>query len=431
MMFKVKKWSIFCCTLVILFTLVGCGGKSSSSAGKDGGVALTLSTIWIDSQSGAKVYTDRVEEFNEEHPDITINLEKTPHDQYKTKLSIQGTGNQLPDLFQVWPGAGMKPLVDGGVVMPINSVSDKMKGTIPEELLEEWSVDGQQYALPATVNYNGIIYYDEDILANVGFDEFPENYEELKTLITKLNDEGITPFVMGNKAKWPAQSSYLSTIADRVTGSEFLPNVLDGEEAFTDDNFIDALSIIVELKDLNAFNEDMNTIDDAEARGKFVQDKAAMFMSGSWTTEPLLDEKPDNKKVSVANFPSIDGGKGNPGMMAGHTATGLGVNSSLEGKEKEAALEFIEWFYSEDLYEDLMKDGSLVPVEVSADGIPELLTEANNVADGVTPVYDATLEQDLITTINNGLQSLLTGSTTPEELAKQMQNQLDKELSEN
>jgi raffinose/stachyose/melibiose transport system substrate-binding protein len=43
----------------------------------------------------------------------------------------------------------------------------------------------------------------------------------------------------------------------------------------------------------------------------------------------------------------------------------------------------------------------------------------------ISPVYDAVLSPTVIDVINNGLQSLVSGQISPEELAQEIQNAVD------
>ena len=166
-----------------------------------------------------------VSEFEKQNPNVKITLQTTANDQYRTKLKTQAAGKQLPDIFLVWPGSRLTPLVQGKVVQPINDVVKNMDTTVPKSNLAPFTVNGNVYGVPTTMSYTSIIYYDKDALKSVGYDSFPTTYADLKTLITKLKAKGLVPIELGDKAQWPLQSCYMSTIGDRLTGSDFLANI--------------------------------------------------------------------------------------------------------------------------------------------------------------------------------------------------------------
>ncbi|TDQ37733.1 extracellular solute-binding protein [Aureibacillus halotolerans] len=415
--------SLLFAVLLIALTACGSGGSEQQSEASDGAVELTLWTDWTEDRPENTAYKQTIEKFNQEHEDIKVTIEAIPHDQYETKLRTQAAGKQLPDMFRVWPGARLEPLAKGGATLPLDPIMDTWKDVIPESALKAYQYDGTQYAIPANISLTSLIYYRKDMVADAGFETFPKTYDELKALITALNDAGTTPIALGNKSIWPLQSVYISTIADRFTGSDFLPNVLSGEGTFENPLFVDSLAVIDEMTKLNAFNSDLNTIDESQARGKFIAGDTAMHFAGSWAIGPILDSIEDLDNIGVAPFPSFAGGEGDPSAIAGSAGGAIALSSQLEGEKQEAAFTFMKYFYSDPLYQELVKANIVVPVEVEVgDDVPAVYQEANALMQGgITPVYDATLSPELTDLINNGLQSITLGDMTPEELAKKMQ----------
>ncbi len=443
-MFKrfAKKGLLSVTLLALILSAAACGGggdrnnnaadSSSTNSPKNSAnetatterlVELSLWTIWVNDES--KPQLDQIKAFEESHPNIKINMEAFPHDQYKVKVKTSAAGKQLPDIYQVWPGAELEPLVNAGVIAPIDDIIDNWKDKIiPADLLTAYAIDGKQYAVPGNQNYTHTIYYDKDQVAQAGFNEFPTTYADFKTLISKLNENKVTPIVLGNKGQWVLQSCYISTIGDRFTGANFLADALSGKKQFTDPQFVKGLSVIEELAKMNAFNSDMNSIDNNQQRDVFLQGKAAMFIEGSWAIGDITAKSPADKNIGIAFFPSVEGGDGKPNAVSSVVGTGLGINSNLTGEEKAAAEEFMKFFYNEDFYKHMMQQGVVVPANVATpDDIPVLFKEFVSKAQNTSfaPVYDAVLPAKLTDTINNGLQALTFGAVTPEQLAEDMQ----------
>lgn len=428
-----KKLLMLCLALSFIVLAVGCGSNNSATAPSDAQsngekVELTFwNTFTLDDREH-EILRQRVEAFQKEHPNIILKVESIPHDQYKVKVRTQAAANQLPDLIQVWPGAELEPLVKANLLLPLDDIVGEWKDKlIPAEQMKDYAIDGKQYAIPANKVITHLIYYDKDMLAKVGYNEFPNTYPEFINLIKKLKANGITPIALGNKGKWVLQSCYLSTIADRFTGSDFLSEVLAGKRKFTDPDFVKALSVIKELADIGAFNEDMNSLENTQQQQMFLQGKAAMMIEGSWALNGLLAKMPEGKKIGIAVFPPVEGGKGDPTALSGTLGYGIAINSKIDEKKKEAAYTFLRYFYQPPLYEEFLKAGTLVPakVEVPSD-VPEPFKEVMKLAEGkISPVYDAVLSPTVIDVINNGLQSLVSGQISPEELAQEIQNALN------
>ncbi len=439
-MIQKKKASLLFIFITLILVLFGCSSNGNKDNSSDGGnkgnnagskenevVELTLWNTWADEAAEGPSAVKRVEDFNASQDRIKIVLETTPHDQYKTKLKTQAAGKQLPELLQVWPGAELEPLATGGALKSIDSIKDNWKDLIPDSVMEDYAYDGVQYAIPGTMSFTSLIFYDKDMVEEAGFSEFPTDYEEFKKLISNLKDNGHTPIHLGNKGQWVLQSVYISTIADRLTGSDYLENLLAGNAKFTDKEFIDSLEIIDELTKMGAFNEDMNTLDDIQSREQFFQGNAAMHIGGSWNVGPIIEGISENQNVGIARFPEIAGGKGDPNKVSGVSSVGVALNADLTAEQEEAAHEFLKYFYSEELYTDWVRDGLMVAGDINVpEDVDPIIKEVIAVtSDGIAPVYDGVLSPALTSIINNGLQPITIGAMTPEQLGEELQNELD------
>ncbi|WP_245154044.1 extracellular solute-binding protein [Jeotgalibacillus proteolyticus] len=407
------------------------GGDGASGSGSNGDqVELTFWNIWTEASPQNEASKAAVERFMEENPDIKIVQENIAHDQFKVKVKTQAAGRQLPDLVQVWPGAELTPLVDGELIQPIDDILDTWDGVISDTMFADYNVDGAQYAVPANVTPTSLVYYNKDMLAEAGYEEIPATYDEFKQLIEDLKAQGDIPITLGNKGQWLLQSSYISTIGDRMTGSDFLQDVLAGEAEFTDERFITAVEVIQEMAEMEAFNNDFNTLDNIQHRELFVAKEAAMMIDGAWSLGPIVEAIEDEGNLGIGVFPEIEGGDGDPEAVSAVTGTGIAINSELEGKELEAAQKFLQEFYSEDYYTELMEGDILVAADIETpDSASDALKRVSEIISKKTaPVYDATVPVDLTDAINSGLQEVSIGTLTPEEFAENLQRIVDNSL---
>lgn len=413
-------------TIGMLTLLAGCGGSTEDADGSGNGDAVELS-FWASAnpdRDDFKLTMDRVEQFNEEHDDIQLKIETTPHADYRTRLNTQAAGGQLPDIFQVWPGAELQPLVDGNAVGSLNAIVDNWtdNGLLNEDALADFTFDGEVYAIPSVQNPTSFVFYNVDMLEELGYDEFPQTYDAFKELITDLRGDDTTPIALGNSASWVLQSVYISTIADRFTGNDFIPQVLEGERSFTDSDFVDALGVIEELVEMEAFNEDLNTIDDNQMIEYFLQERSAMVIDGNWGAISILTNKPDDMNVGIAPFPL-----GDSGTISTVYGNSWSLNADLSDEKREAAETFLKWMFHEEFYQELIGVGRVVAAEVDmpedADLDPLFLDMLALSQDAPpAPVYDAVLPQAINNVLQNELQAITIGRSTPEEAAQNIQN---------
>ncbi|MDO3413284.1 extracellular solute-binding protein [Saccharibacillus sp. CPCC 101409] len=420
---------------MLLTVTTACGGfapktdnASGGSSGGDGDqITLTMTHPWTSPNVDNEVYKARIAKFEEEHPDIVIKQDGVASEQYKTKLRTLAAANNLADINVVWPGADLAPLVEGKLVQPINDIMDSWSSILPEEALAGFNVDGQQYAIPTKQNFVDIIYYNKELFAQVGYDTFPATYDEFIDAIKKLKEAGITPISLGNKERWPLQSSYISIIGDRFTGSDFLPAVMEKKAKFTDPEFVKALAVIQELSQLKAFNVDANNMDSVQAQDYLIQGKAAMHISSATVDGRVRINNENGDKFGIALFPSVEGGKGDPAKSAGIVQYGIAIKSGLDEKTKAAAEEFMQYFVNEDLYTELVRSGVNVPadIDIPEDASPYLKEMIELTKGGTAPVFDSVVPAEVVDVLQNGLQALTIGQGTPEELAKEVQEAFD------
>jgi raffinose/stachyose/melibiose transport system substrate-binding protein len=432
----IRKSLLVSASTALVAALAGCGGAATEQ-GKaaapetKGPVTLTLEDNWSTPNVDNTIYKERIKKFQELNPDIKIDAQDIPSAQYRTKLRTEAAGNSMPDMFILYPGIEMDPYIAADVLMPIDEIMDTWKGILPQQALAGFNVNGKQYAVPTKMTFVDIIYYHKDMLAKVGYNEFPKTYSSFLDLVKKLRDSGVTPLAIGNKNRWPMQSTFMSAVEDRIAGSDFLPKVNKGEAKFTDPDYIKALNVVSDLVKLDAFNADINSMDEVQQQDYFLQRKAAMTMTSSTIDTKFRGGNPDKAaadNIGIALFPAVEGGKGDPTKSAGVIQYGIGLSKSLTGAKKEAALKFLKYFYAPELYQTLMSKGIVVPakVDMPADTTPYLKEMLQLTQNGSALVFDSVMQPAVKDALENGLQAITTKQKTAEQVAKEMQDAVDK-----
>ncbi|MDX6154383.1 ABC transporter substrate-binding protein [Marinococcus sp. PL1-022] len=405
--------------------LAACGNDSGSGGDDD---VVTLS-YWKSADTGRpdfEAFMEVVNKFNDEHEDIQLDVNTTPNDDYRTRLNTRAAGGDLPDVFQVWPGAELRPLVEAGAVEPIDDIEDYWldSGLLEEGSFDEFTIEDNTYAVPVNSNPTHFIYYNKDMLSKAGYDSFPEDYDGFLQLIEDLKDEEVTPISLGNSGGWVLQSVYISTIADRFTGPDFLEDVENGDRKFTDPEFIQGLEVIEELNNMEAFNNDLNTIDSMQMIDQFLQEESAMVMDGNWAATEIIENKQEDQDIGITTIPL-----GDRNSISNTMGSASAINSDISDEKKEAAKEFLKWLYNEELFKELQSVGRIVPtnVENPNDELDPLINEMMEITQEAenAPVYDATLTPSLNDELENQLQALTLGEATPEEIGEALQKEVE------
>ena len=134
----------------VLLLTAGCDGSKSKET-KTGTVTLNY---WQHSSLGRdKIVQELANKFMAENPDIKVNLEFIPEDDYSTKLISSLAANSGPDVFQVQAGMIGK-LAKAGSIQPLNE-NIISNSTVESEFIpsttDSLKYNGKYYGLPTDV----------------------------------------------------------------------------------------------------------------------------------------------------------------------------------------------------------------------------------------------------------------------------------------
>ncbi|GKU76194.1 extracellular solute-binding protein [Paenibacillus sp. L3-i20] len=379
-----------------------------------------------------------IDEFQVKNRNITFNIQAIPPDGYRSRLKIVAAADEMPDVFVMWSGAMTQEFSSAALIQPINELIDAYPIWRDEFLpnsLEAFTENGSTYAAPMGLSPTSILYYNKKVLEQNDLC-VPKTWDELMHAIKKLNDNGITPIALGNKAAWPAQSSIFSTLADRVTGTEwFMKAAKQDGASFTDPVFVEALTYMKKLAEADAFQKDYNSIDNIQMELMFAQGKAAMMIDGGWAVTKLAANttKEVMNEMGATVFPTIPGGKGDPNTLAGVVGSGMALGKDALGAKKEAALKLIYAMSGPEAQRRTLESNQLVSYKIDLDKskVSPIFAEVYDLVNSVrlTPVYDGVLTSGSSEAVNNGLQELLAGGD-PKEIAEKIQEAHKKALAQ-
>ena len=142
-----------------------------------------------------KGYQAIIDKFNEENPDIVIEMNTVPDP--GTVLTSRISSGDIPVIFSDYPTqTQFKQKVANGYVQDLSD--QEFLSNVNESSLEMTKQeDGGYYALPYSRNYIGV-YYNQQIFEDNGI-EIPTTWEEFLAVCDKLKEAGITPVGMHGK----------------------------------------------------------------------------------------------------------------------------------------------------------------------------------------------------------------------------------------
>lgn len=400
--------------------MAACGGGGSSA--DDNTIVFWHNATAGD---GRQYWEDFAAAFESEHEGVTVQIEAIQNEDYEGKLTtaMQDLGSG-PDVFMTLGGQKDRDMIAAGQLMDL---TDKISDTVKTQMaasLDSATYDGKIYGVPTTVQPGGI-WYSKDLFAQAGITEAPTTWEELMDACQKLKDAGIDPIAVGAKDAWPAAHWYY-WLSLRICS----PDVYDESMAnkdFSAECWTAAGEKLQELNDAGYFNEGYLTTTAQQgassSAGLLANHKAAMELMGTWEPGVVRDLTPDQQPMADLGFfafPSIEDGEGEEGALMG-SATSNGVNPEAP----EIAIDFVNKMAEKEWQDKFATAFSTIPAsaESQADVEDESLAgliEALNASDGMKLWMDTSLGANIGTALNTGVVNMLSGTGTPEDIVKAM-----------
>lgn len=400
-------------------------------------VTLTVLNYQQADQAGYAEDVAIWQKFQQDNPDITLNIEVLFNDPYHQKLQAYAAAGTMPDVFYVWPGARSAVIHEKKLAKDLNQLLGaaylkdfSAAATNPANQLGKYMA-----MLPQSFTYTSVMYVNKKLLADNGF-ALPKTYADLKKMVPKLKAKGVAVAMLPNKDAWPMQSCLFSTVVGRMAGNDFLDAIVAGKARFTDRPFVAALEVIANLYKDGILSRGDVQVGYGEAAGMFAAGKAAIYIDGDWRAGAYITDKASGKALiapsaqesdyALLPFVSIPGEK-NPGVVSAVAGTGWAVSASIPaGSAKEkAAVKLMKYLYSPEVQAIRFGTGAYVPTRKGVEAAVEPLVAKVPLFYADNPktcyVIDGVLDPAVYNVINDGLIAIGLGTKAPAVVAAEVQ----------
>ena len=126
------------------------------------------------------------------HPDITINESVLSNDDYKTQIATQAAADDLPDVFLL-QGMNTKAWAEQGLILDLTDTIKESPyyDSYNQAFFTPFTTDGKTYGFPVlTTGTCSVVMYDKQAWADAGYDEFPDNWEDIQKADEDFNAIG-------------------------------------------------------------------------------------------------------------------------------------------------------------------------------------------------------------------------------------------------
>lgn len=320
---------------------------SEASANTDLSGTLTF-TIWDNNLNDFIEQNDMVGKFQETYPNVDIEVEKIKDDsEYWNAMKMRASANQLPDVMfnKTFTLARFKDyLVDlSGTTACANN-----------ELAEGYAIDGKVLGIPMTSGYE-YVYYWKDMFAEAGV-EVPTTWTEFEEAAKKLqdyygkDDPDFMAIACGLKDEWP-DYPYMEFMPALESGNGQNWNTMAALDApFAEGTDIyNAYSKVYSLFTSGVLGKDPLGLGNDQVTSLFAAKKAAIIALGDWGLQNIQNGAEDTSELGTFYLPTRNTEE-DPYNVIVQGDSFMGVTT--HSKNQEAAIAFVEWFYSDAWYPD-------------------------------------------------------------------------------
>ena len=327
--------------------LTACGGSGGSSGGGDG---KTL-TLWThnDEDSWNESYQSIVEAYMEEHPDVTVNIESFPYDEYESKVQTALMSKEGgADIYELWGGWGVDYAPSGALAQLPEEMEKDVRDKCYENTYGALEADGVLYGIPMEYNIEcGGLVVNKNVMKEAGA-SVPTTWEEVREQAKKgttLKD-GEVEIKGFDFVNWDGVM-YLWTSMILSQGSNYLNE--DGTFNVTTDEakkaWEELASMVTEDKVTTLSGLDDGS--DIEGYQELYAGTAMMVPRGPWC---LAEGANDfgleyGKDYSYEAMPFY----GEEKKFATETGWSMGVAAGLSEEKNELAFDFLKYFFSDDV----------------------------------------------------------------------------------
>ena len=384
--------------------------------------------------AGATTLVNTVDNWVAKHPDITLSQNVLANKDYKPKIATLAASDSLPDVFFL-QGMDAQSFSDQGLILDLTQYVDASpyKDKYDMSKFYPFTKDDKYYAIPAMQDGScTLVAYNAKAWEAAGYSEFPKTWDEVISAQSKLEEQGYKYAVsFANGDAWQGTSIWLSTFGDRFTGSDWTFSIIENTGAkFTDKVFVDALQATNDVLNSGVFNPDYNSASQQVGNDAYVAGLSAAAVGGNWDAAYIKgnadQELIDNTKFAV--LPQPKGATGSENTHATTMGYGLAINAKVaEDPEKLAAcIDLIETLsgpeYADYLAENFAAKTMCAAGEIDLSKFDQWDQDMYNYYENPgCSVYDTYIDASVMGVMNSGIQAMLNGSKTAEELAAEIQ----------
>lgn len=400
-------------------TATDAGGGATAAGGE--GVTIRYLIEQLEDAEALALLETRLGEFEAANPGITVEVESLQLDSMRTVLQTQLRSGDGPDVFNWGSGpSNAGALAEAGLLYDLTDAYEEYGWEVYDFAKERVTFDGTVYGVPGEMETIGI-FYNKDLFAELGIEE-PTDLAGLEAAAQAVQEAGLIPLAVSDQEGWQGGHLLSMALSSRI-GSDGMNALLDGTTPWTSPEVVETLQLWADYNEAGYLTPSPTSVSYDSATALFYSGEAAMIPNGSWFVDSI--ETNTEFEAGYLPFPSEDGA----GVFTGGLGSGPFVSAQTAHPEESLAL--LDFLASPEHGRWMVDNLDVIPpFPVDTEGLEatplfeQVLADTEQLASGSG---DFGQNIDVLTTdefneaLWDGMQAILTGQSTPEQVAESLQ----------
>jgi len=372
---------------------------------------------------------------------IRVNFELyAPSDAYSQKIRAAAQGTNLPDIFGILgEKRDFASFIKAGHILDITPYMEADNNAWKNKLFSKalavnefapgnsYGINPGIFGVPIDIMTIQMVY-NKKLFEQLGLNPNrpPRTFQELLEIGAKIRAAGMQGLVSGWGEVWMIDC-LANNYAFNIMGKDKVLATIKGEVPYTDPDWIRVFSLFKQMQESGVLAKGIVTMINKSAEQLFANEKAVFAFNGSWCVNVYKGMNPNLEygallpPAASEKYPiSIWGGAGSSFMV------------NARSKNKEEAVRFLAWLTDQDQQAYLAQETNNLPANKnSLARIPEILAQFSRGMDYATHpnIWGVSEFSLVIEAFDRGIQSIIIGEKTPEQVAGEVQGIKERELA--
>ncbi|SFP48947.1 raffinose/stachyose/melibiose transport system substrate-binding protein [Geodermatophilus dictyosporus] len=410
-------------TSAVCLLATACTGQSASpgdDGGGGGGDSLVYLVEQLEDADSLNRLEDHLADFTESSG-IEVEVQQLDVDTMRTVLQTRLRAEDGPDVISWGSGPSFAgALAEAGLLYDLTEAYEENGWEVYDFAKERVTYDGRIHGIPGEMETVGL-FYNTQVLSDLGI-EPPRTLDDLRAACQAVSEAGLIPMAFGDQDAWPG-SHLLSMALSSAVGPDGMEALFSGERSWDSPEVVDALTFWQEANQNGWLGESPVSIDYDTMTSLYLSGEAAMIPTGSWFINDLAVGA--DFESGYVPFPAPDG----EGVFAAGLGSGPLISANTDNPE--GAIELLDFFASEEHGQWSVENLQTIPPRpVDTEGLDvepllaQVLEDVSSLSEGGGELgynIDVLMSEAFNEAMFDGIQALLTGQSTPAEVAAALQ----------